>query len=218
MLIDTHVHLSNDCYKDQLQNIIKNLENNNIEKVINVGFDFNSSKKGFKLSQFYENVYSALGIHPNNASEYSAEFEQFVDECASNKKVVAIGEIGLDYYRDKSQKELQKQVFIKQLKLAHKHKLPVILHVRDAFQDVLEILTEYKHLLSNSGVMHCYSGSLEFAQKILQLGLYLGFDGPITFKNSKIATNVVKHLPINKVLTETDCPYLTPHTYRGKQN
>ena len=218
MLIDTHVHLSDDCYKDSLEGIIAGLEANKVEKVINIGYDFNSSKIGYEMSQKYASVYAAVGVHPSNASEYNAQTEAFIRSVANNKKIVAIGEIGLDYYRGTEQKELQKSVFISQLKLANEFNLPVVIHIRDAYGDALTILKEHKHLLNNSGVLHCYGGSLEYAEEVLKLGLYFGFDGPITFKNSNTAEKVLKHLPIDRVLIETDSPYLTPHPYRGKIN
>lgn len=218
MLIDTHVHLTDNCYESDLESIIAEFKQNELEKVINIGYDFLSSKNGFLLSQKHDSVYVALGIHPSNAEEYGKEFEEFVLSVCENKKVVAIGEIGLDYYRGTETKDLQKEVFIKQLELAHQCGLPVIIHTRDAYEDTLNILKEHKHLLVNSGVMHCYGGSLEYAKEVLKLGLYLGFDGPITFKNSQIAERVLKHLPKEKVVIETDSPYLTPHPFRGKRN
>ena len=218
MLIDTHVHLTDTRYDEDRTKLINELKENNLEAVINVGYDFESSKEGFALSQKHNEVYVALGIHPSNAEEYNEEFEAFVTEVAQNNKVIAIGEIGLDYYRGKETKKLQKEVFVKQLKLANKFNLPVIIHVRDAYEDALSVLQQNKHLLNNSGVMHCYGGSLEYAREVLKLGLYFGFDGPITFKNSHIAQKILKHLPKEKVLIETDCPYLTPHPYRGQRN
>ncbi|PKK95775.1 MAG: hydrolase TatD [Tenericutes bacterium HGW-Tenericutes-4] len=218
MLIDTHVHLTDERYSEDRTNVIENFKHNNVEKVINIGFDFLSSKQGFELSQNHKEVYVALGIHPCDAASYTQEFNEFVKEIANNKKVVAIGEIGLDYHYGTNEKELQKQVFIKQLELANECKLPVVIHVRDAYEDVLNILKEHKHLLGHSGVMHCFGGSLEYAKEVLKLGLYLGFDGPITFKNSQICERVLQHLPIDKVLIETDCPYLAPHPYRGTRN
>jgi TatD DNase family protein len=218
MLIDTHVHLTDARYDEDRKELIEHLKENGVEKVINIGYDFLSSKEGFELSQTYDNVYVALGIHPVDAEHFSNEFVSFVKEAAKSKKVVAIGEIGLDYHYGKEQIDLQKEVFIKQLELAHECKLPVVIHVRDAYQDVLDILKEHKHLLEYSGVMHCFGGSLEYAKEVLKLGLYLGFDGPITFKNSHTAERVLQFLPKDKVLIETDCPYLAPHPYRGTRN
>ena len=193
MLIDTHVHLTDDRYKEDLKDIIDAFEENNIEKVINIGYDLTSSKAGYELTQKHERIFAALGVHPNDASEYNDECETFIKQVAGDKKVVAIGEIGLDYYWNKENKDLQKQVFIKQLQLANELNLPIVIHVREAYGDMLELLKEYKHLLNNSGVMHCFGGSLEYAKEVLKLGLYLGFDGPITFKNSNIAEEVVKY-------------------------
>ena len=218
MLIDTHVHLTNEAYKEDRENILNTLKQNGLEKVINVGYDVLSSKEGFLLSQKYDNVYVALGIHPYSVEEFNDDFVKFIKEVAQNEKVVALGEIGLDYFRGKENSEVQKKVFIEQLKLAYECKLPIIIHVRDAYEDVLNILKENKHLLAYSGVMHCYGGSLEYAKEVLKLGLYLGFDGPITYKNSQTADRVLQHLPKDKVLIETDCPYLTPHPYRGTRN
>jgi len=218
MLIDTHVHLTNDAYEEDRENILNSLKQNGLEKIINVGYDVLSSKEGFLLSQKYDNVYVALGIHPYSVEEFNEDFVKFIKEVAQNEKVVGVGEIGLDYFRGKENSDIQKKVFIAQLKLAYECKLPIIIHVRDAYEDVLNILKEHKNLLAYSGVMHCYGGSYEYAKEVLKLGLYLGFDGPITYKNSQIADKVLKHLPKDKVLIETDCPYLTPHPYRGTRN
>ncbi|MGD9901557.1 MAG: TatD family hydrolase [Spirochaetales bacterium] len=218
MLIDTHVHLNDDRYSGDLDEIVTNFKADNLEKVITIGYDLNSSKKGFEIASKYDEVYVAFGVHPHDALNYSEDFENFVTKNASNKKVVAIGEIGLDYYRNDVPKEVQKEVFVKQLKLANKVGLPVIIHIRDAYEDALKVLKDNKNLLNNSGVLHCYSGSLEYAQEVLKLGLYFGFDGPITFTNSNIAEKVLKHLPHDRVLIETDCPYLTPHPFRGQRN
>lgn len=218
MLIDTHVHLNSERYNEDRLKLINEFKENNLEKVISVSYDMKSSKDNFELSQKHKKVYCALGMHPHDAKEYCSELDNFIKDKSSNVKVVAIGEIGLDYYYDLSPREIQKQVFVKQLEIANELGLPVIIHIRDSFGDALEILKENKHLLNNSGVVHCFSGSLEFAKEMLKLGLYLGFDGPITFKNSNLAEKVVKYLPIDKILLETDCPYLTPAPHRGERN
>jgi|LGOV01.1.fsa_nt_gb TatD DNase family protein len=218
MLIDTHAHLNDARFESDLKKIIDELADNNLEKVINVGYDLASSKRVFELSQNNERLFAIVGVHPHDAKNYTEEFEIFAKSVADNKKVVAIGEIGLDYYHNLSTKPQQKDAFIKQLILANELKLPVVIHVRDAYGDTLEILQNNKHLLNSGGVMHCFSGSLEFAREVFKLGFVVSFGGPVTFTNSKIAQNVVKHLPMDKILLETDCPYLTPHPHRGTRN
>lgn len=218
MLVDTHCHLDDEKFDLDRENVIQNLQNNEISFVINAGADLETSKKALGLASENDNIYCVIGQHPQHCEGFNEHFEEFLINNAVNHKVVGIGEIGLDYYYLVSPKELQKEVFLKQLKLANFLKLPVVLHVRDAWGDALEILKQNKNLLEFGGVVHCFSGSVEIAQEILNLGLYLGFDGPITYKNAGKILDVVKITPLNRIFVETDSPYLTPQIFRGERN
>ena len=185
MLIDTHAHLNDERYsKQKIEEIVNTMAENNLEKIISVGYDKLSSEKNIEICQKYSNVYVAVGVHPDNI----VDDIDFLEDLAKHEKVVAIGEIGLDYHYENYNKEKQIEGFIKQIKLAYKLKLPIIIHLRDAYEDMLNILKEYKEYLVFGAVVHCYSGSLEFAKELLKLGLYISFTGVITFKNAKTVT------------------------------
>lgn len=218
MLIDTHCHLDDEKFNNDRESVIQTLTQNGIGFVINAGADFETSTKALELATKHPNVYCTLGQHPQGAENLTPEFIEFIKQNAEYKKVVAIGEIGLDYYYLVTEKNIQKEMFIEQLKLANNLNLPVVLHIRDAWGDAIEILKNNKHLLNNSGVVHCFSGSQEIAKQVLDLGLYIGFDGPITYKNAGKLLDVVKMVPLNRILIETDSPYLTPQEFRGQRN
>lgn len=218
MLVDTHAHLNDECFSDEyVEQIIQNMEKDNLEKIICPSFDMKSSLRAGEIAEKYENVYSAIGVHPfniNSLSEnYLIELENMI-----NKKVVAIGEIGLDYSRGSEEKEIQIKVFLEQLKLANKLKLPVIIHLRDAYEDMLKLLQNNKNLLTYGVVIHCYSGSGEYAQELLKLGCYISFTGVITFSNAKKSIEALKTIPLEKIMIETDSPYLSPVPFRGTRN
>ncbi|MBR3841451.1 MAG: TatD family hydrolase [Erysipelotrichales bacterium] len=213
--IDTHCHLNDESYED-VASIVEECRNQNIEKMICIGFDLPSSIRAVELANTYDIVYAAVGVHPDDADSYNDEVEKQLEALAlNNKKVVAIGEIGLDYYWDKASHDTQKSVFAKQIELARRLNLPIIIHNRDAFMDTYEVLNEYAPL---RGVMHCYSGSLEMAYNYMKQGLHISFAGPVTFKNAKTPKEVAKEIPLDRILVETDCPYLAPHPHRGKVN
>jgi len=215
MLIDTHAHLNDSRYStEKVEEIVSSLFLNNIEKVITVGYDTESSLKSVELSEKYDNVCAVVGIHPSSPEEDIS----FLKDLTKNKKVLAIGEIGLDYHYPNFNKELQIDTFISQIKLAYSLKLPIVIHLRDAYEDMLNILKEYKEYLVYGAVVHCYSGSLEYAKELLNLGLYISFTGVITFNNAKKSIEVIKNIPLDKIMIETDCPYLAPEPYRGKLN
>lgn len=218
MLVDTHAHLNDECFtNDYIEQIIHNMKNDNLEKIICPSFDMKSSLKAVELANKYQNVYSAIGVHPfdiNSLSEnYITELENMITE-----KVVAIGEIGLDYSRGNEDKELQIKVFLEQLKLANKKRLPVIIHLRDAYEDMLKLLQTNKNLLTYGVVIHCYSGSGEYAQELLKLGCFISFTGVITFSNAKKSIEALKVIPLDKIMIETDLPYLAPVPLRGTRN
>ena len=215
MLIDTHAHLTDEKYSD-IDSLINNLKNDNVEKVFTVAYNKESSIKAFELENKYPNVYAIIGVHPEDASDFDDEMVEIIKKYAKHPKVVAIGEIGLDYHYENFDKDLQKQVFVKQLKLAHELKLPVSIHNRDSIGDCLEILKENKEYLTFGGVIHCFSESVEIYKEIKKLGLKIAFGGILTFKNSVTAPEVCQIADLDDILIETDCPYLTPHPFRGK--
>jgi len=225
MLIDTHVHLDFSQFDKDREKIIKELQNLDI-KVINVGSHKQACLDSIELAKKHKNIYAAVGIHPHDAEEVKdiPKLIKFLEKLAKENKIVAIGECGLDYYsfdQGKFRKDLspetknkQKEVFKAQLKLSQKLKLPVIIHNRESHDDLLEIIKDFK----GKGVIHCFSGDKKFLKEVLDLGFYIGFDGNITFKNAKDLQEIVKAAPIDKILVETDCPFLTPEPFRGLRN
>lgn len=217
MLIDSHAHLDDRRFDDDREMIINNLKNNNIELVINIGADLKTSAASVDLANKYENIYAAVGVHPHSAKEVNTMVMEMIKELAENEKVVAIGEIGLDFYYDNSPRDIQRKWFIEQLKLAKELDLPVIIHTRDASQETYDILKNNQDGTVR-GVMHCYSGSVEMAARYIDMGFYISLGGPVTFKNARVVREVAEAVPLDKLLIETDCPYLTPEPYRGKRN
>lgn len=214
-MIDTHCHINDKMFEGETEQIINNFLSNGIEKVICVGCCMKSSVDAMELAKNYESVYATIGVHPSDCNTYNEqEFENLIK---NRHKVVAIGEIGLDYYYGKDDKEQQKQVFTSQIKLAKKYNLPIVIHCRDAYLDCLEILTQHQPY-NNTVIMHCYSGSWEFAQRLLKLGVKFSFTGTVTYKNAKNVQEVASNLPLDCFCLETDSPYLTPVPYRGQRN
>ncbi len=217
MIIDTHAHLNDERLAPLAQEIMGTMQEKGLGAIINVGYDRPSSELALKQAREYENLYAVVGIHPHDAKAQTQDDYKYFESVSQDKKVVAIGEIGLDFYYDLSDRDVQKRVFVEQLELAHALKLPVVMHVRDAYGLALEILKENKRFLEYSGVMHCYAGSKELLKEFVDLGLYASFGGVTTFKNFGKA-EVVKYCPSDRLLLETDCPYMTPVPYRGKTN
>lgn len=200
---------------EDINQVVDNFLTAGVEKAICIAWDYNSSLKAIELSDEFESVYATIGCHPDECSSYNElEMENLLKQ--NHKKVVAVGEIGLDYFHNKENKEEQKRVFISQISLANKYKLPIVIHCRDAFGDTLEILKQHKSEYGT--VMHCYSGSLEFANELLKLGVKISFTGTVTYKNAVNLHEVAKNIPLDSFFFETDCPYLTPVPYRGKRN
>lgn len=205
-------------YNGKAENIINSLKENGVDYIISVGYDRESSVISAEFAARHQNVYAAAAIHPHYSDSASKEdYSEFV-RLAKNPKLVAIGETGLDYHYNLSPAETQKKIFLKHLELAQSLKLPVIIHLRDAYDDMLRLLRENKSLLTYGGVLHCYSGSAEMAKLYLDMGLYISFTGSVTFKNAKGLLEAVKTVPLDRILTETDCPYLTPEPFRGTLN
>lgn len=216
MYVDTHCHL--DDTRFNVNEEVKNYLRVGVSKVINVGCNLSSSLKGKQLAGNYESIYFGAGFHPSDASDYNQQAEDVIVKLLGDKKCVCVGEIGLDYHWEPYDKQVQQRVFLRQLELAKEHKLPVSVHCRDATEDMLNLLKENKSKLCYGGVMHCYSGSVETAKELLNLGFCLGFGGTVTFKNARKTVEVAEFCPNDRILTETDCPYLSPEPYRGQTN
>lgn len=212
-LIDTHAHL--DMYEDW-DVIIKNAKENGIKKIIIPAVETEYFQKILDIANSYEDVYCMMGIFPTEAKNWHDGILDDIREFAKNKKVVSIGEIGLDYYWDKSFVDKQKDIFIKQVKLANELGLPIEIHDREAHKDVFDILVEYNK--TSDVVFHCFSGSVEFARECLKQGWYLALGGVVTFKNAVKTKEVAKDVPLDRLMLETDSPYLTPVPFRGKEN
>lgn len=218
MIIDTHAHLTDEKYDGYLESLIENLPKNNIEKVFTVAYNKESIIKSVELASKHKNIYAIIGVHPEDASDLTDDTIKLIKEYAKNPKVIGIGEIGLDYHYENYDKELQKEVFVKQIKLAYELKLPISIHNRDSIGDCLQILKENKDYLTYGGVVHCFSESVEIYKEIKKLGLKISFGGTLTFKNSHIAPKVCEVADLEDIIIETDCPYLTPHPFRGQVN
>lgn len=212
MFTDTHCHLYKEYY-DDLDIILKQAESNNVNRYIVAGCNQQSNEEVIKLINNYSNIYGTLGIHPEDVENYNEKDLYFIEKNLSNKKILAIGEIGLDYYYTKENKEEQIKLFERQLAIAEKYNKPVVIHSREATQDTIDTLKKYKV----NGVIHSFSGSLEVAKIYIKMGFLIGVNGVITFKNSKVK-DVIKELGLENIILETDSPYLTPHPYRGTQN
>lgn len=215
--IDTHVHLNADQYEEDLQQVIERALEAKVEKMVVVGFDRKTIERAMKLADDYEFIYAVIGWHPVDAIDCTDADLAWIEELATHPKVVGIGETGLDYYWDKSPKDLQQYWFRKQIKLAQKLNLPIIIHNRDATGDVVRILQE-ENAASVGGIMHSYGGSVETARTCIDMNFMISLSGPVTFKNARQPKEVAKEIPLEHLLIETDAPYLTPHPYRGKRN
>lgn len=216
MLIDSHVHLDKEQFDLDREYLIKNLKNNGIESVVNIGADLKSSIRSVELAKEYENIYATVGVHPHSAKELTDHMLKKLEDLTKEEKVVAIGEIGLDYHYDNSPRDVQRQWFKKQIKLAKKLDMPIVVHSREADEDTLKILKEEKENLR--GVIHCFSSDRKMMKEYIDLGFYIALGGPVTFKKTDELKEVAKIVPIEKLLVETDAPYLAPHPYRGKRN
>ena len=217
MLIDTHTHIDSDEFKDSFEEILKKANEYGVEKVVIPGVNPSGFKRIIKLCEQYDNVYGAVGVHPEDVNTFDENAQNLIKEYLKHKKILAIGEIGLDYYWDKSQVEKQKEIFEKQVLIAIEAKKPVLVHDREAHQDTFEILKKTK-AKETGVVMHCFSGSPEFAMECIKEGFYIALGGVVTFKNAKKVKEVAKIVPLDRLLLETDAPYLAPVPYRGKTN
>lgn len=217
MIFDTHAHYDDEAFDEDREELLSGLFNHGIEAVTNVGASIKSSKSTLALAEKYPHVYGAIGVHPNETAELDEDSINWLKSQSSHEKIVAIGEIGLDYYWDEPERETQKIWFIRQLDLAKQVKLPVIIHSRDAAKDTLDIM-KAEGGRDTGGVIHCFSYGKEIAREYLNMGYYLGIGGVITFKNAKKLKEVVEYMPMEQLVLETDCPYLAPSPNRGKRN
>jgi len=215
--IDSHAHLDDERFDEDREELIDSLQENGIEAVLNPGADLKTSRAAVALADKYPFIYAAVGCHPHDSKFMDDDTMNIFRELAKNKKVLGIGEIGLDYYYDNSDRETQKIWFREQIRLAKELDLPYIVHDRDAHEDIIRIMKE-EHHSGTRGILHCYSGSVEMAREFMKLGFYISLGGPVTFKKAKTPRMVAKEVPMEKLLIETDCPYLAPEPFRGKRN
>ena len=214
-LIDSHAHLDDKQYNSDRAEVISDIIAAGVTNVINIGADMRSSRASVALAAEYDFIYASVGVHPHYVKSIIDESIAELKSLAEHPKVVAIGEIGLDYYRNLSPKDVQQHWFRKQLHLAKELNLPVIIHDRDAHEDCIAILKDEN--ISN-GVMHCYSGSAEMVKTLIDMGFYISFGGVLTFKNARVAVEALRAVPMDRLLIETDCPYLSPEPHRGQRN
>ncbi|NOU63771.1 YchF/TatD family DNA exonuclease [Paenibacillus sp. LMG 31461] len=217
MLTDSHTHLNAEQFKDDQDEVIQRALEVGVTRIVNVGFNRETIPSSIELAEKYDFIYSTVGWHPVDAIDMMPGDLEWIESLCQHEKVVAIGEIGLDYYWDKSPKDVQQRVFREQIRLARKLGMPIVIHNRDAHQDILTILKEEK-AAEVGGIMHCFSGSWETAKQCLDMNFHISFGGPVTFKNAVQPKEVLAQVPLDRLLIETDAPYLTPHPFRGKRN
>lgn len=217
MIIDTHAHYDDEAFEDDREELIRDLYHKGIERVVNVGASMDSSRRTLELIRQYDCVYGAVGVHPTETENMTEEDLEWLKQASVQPKVVAWGEIGLDYYWDEPEREIQKKWFVRQLNAAREVKLPVIIHSREAAKDTLDLM-KAEHAGEIGGVIHCFSYGTEMAREYLDMGFFLGIGGVVTFQNAKKLKEVVEYAPLTSLVLETDCPYLTPVPYRGKKN
>ncbi len=217
MLIDTHAHLTDEVYGGAGE-IIGAMGNDGLERIITVAYDLTSARECVKLAEANEKIYCAVGVHPDNSQQLQDDPREELYRLSRSNKCVAIGEIGLDYHYESTQREKQNYWLCRQLELVEQAKLPVCFHVRDAYEDFYKTIKENRSKITNGAVVHCFSGSLETALQYIDLGFYISFTGSITFKNARKFPDIIRALPLDRILIETDCPYLAPTPHRGETN
>lgn len=216
-MIDTHAHLQDKRLFEDLEGVTKRAKLNGVTKIINVGYDLSSSERGKELAEKYSFMYFTAGAHPDVSSEVDEKYIESLEKLATDEKCLAIGEIGLDYHYEGYDKEAQKRAFQMQIDLADKLNLPSVIHTRDAFKDTLDFVSDNVDKLKNGYLLHCYGGSKELALEFSKTGAYFAFGGAVTFKNAK-KQDIIKSIPIDRLLIETDCPYMSPVPKRGEVN
>ncbi len=213
-IFDSHAHYTDKAFNEDRKDLLDSLEESGICGVVCCGADLESAKEALELSKKYDYIYFSVGVHPEEVETLPENYIEQLKAMAKHEKCVAIGEIGLDYYWTKETKEKQIKTFCEQIELSKELNLPIIVHDRDAHGDTMDILKKYKP----SGVVHCFTGSVEMAKEVISLGMYIGLGGVVTFKNARKAVEVAEFVPIEKLLLETDCPYMAPVPMRGKRN
>ena len=216
-IFDTHAHYDDEDFNADRYELLESMKEHGVGTIVNIGASMRSCKTTLALAEKYPFVYGALGVHPSDCGTMTEEDIQWIKANAANEKIVAIGEIGLDYYWDNVERDVQKKWFVRQLEIAKEIGLPVIIHSRDAAQDTLEIMKS-EHKDTTGGVIHCFSYGVEMAREYLNMDYFIGVGGVLTFKNGKKLKEVVEYAPMDKLVLETDCPYLAPVPYRGKRN
>ena len=214
-IFDTHVHYDDDAFDADREEVIRSLQECGVAKAVDVGASIASSKKALELAKHYEHIYCALGVHPEEVYSADAAGWQWLEEHLAEEKCVALGEIGLDYHWKEEAPEDQKEAFIRQLRMAQEADLPVIIHSREAARDTADILKEYHN---GDGVIHCFSYTKEMAMEFVDMGYYIGIGGVLTYKNAKKLVEAAQVIPLERIVLETDCPYLAPEPFRGKRN
>ncbi|QHS23875.1 TatD family hydrolase [Virgibacillus sp. MSP4-1] len=217
MLFDTHVHLNVEQFEEDREEVMKRAKEAGVEYMVIVGFDRETIPKAIEIAEQNDTIYAAVGWHPVDAIDMTDEDLNWIEELSSHPKVVALGEMGLDYHWDKSPHDVQKEVFRKQISLAKKVDMPIIIHNREATEDIVEILEE-ENAKEIGGIMHCFNSTPELAQRCLDINFHISLGGIVTFKNAREPKEVAKMVPLDRLLIETDCPFLAPHPYRGKRN
>lgn len=217
MIFDTHAHYNDEAFDEDRDELLKSLPENGVELVVNVGANLSSTEESIALAEQYGFIYAAAGVHPSDSGELTEDNFCLLESRTTHKKVVAIGEIGLDYYWDEPDRQIQKEWFARQIQLAKKCGLPIVVHSRDAAKDTLDILKAEK-ANEAGGIIHCFSYGTEMAREFLNLGFYLGIGGVLTFKNAKKLKEVAAYAPLDRIVLETDCPYMAPVPNRGKRN
>ena len=215
-LFDSHAHYNDEKFQEDREKVLSQIYKSGVTKIVNAGYNLESSRQAIEIANKHEFIYATVGISPNDIEDYKEEHLKEIAKLAQNKKVVAIGEIGLDYYWNKENKDLQKEVFISQIEIANKLNLPIVIHTREAIYDTLEILKN--NSCNKKGVFHCCPFNVDLVREGLKLGFYISFAGPTTIKNSKNASEIINMVPLDKMLIETDSPYLSPEPLRGKRN
>ncbi|WP_249872224.1 TatD family hydrolase [Oceanobacillus saliphilus] len=217
MLFDTHVHLNARQFEEDREETIQRAFDAGVHYMVVVGFDRETIPLAVAIAEQYDTIYAAVGWHPVDAIDMTEKDLEWIEELSAHPKVVAIGEMGLDYHWDKSPKDIQKEVFRKQIRLAKKVNMPIIIHNREATEDIIEILQD-ENAAEVGGIMHCYNDSVDYVEACLNMNFYISLGGPVTFKNAQQPKEVAKQVPLDKLLIETDAPYLAPHPNRGKRN
>lgn len=217
MLFDTHAHLDSEQYAEDRDEVVMRAKEQGVSHIVNIGFNRETIPTTLELTEKYDFIYAAIGWHPQDAADMKPGDLEWIESLCAHPKVVAIGEIGLDYYWDTAPKDVQQDVFRQQIRLAKKLNKPIIIHNREAHKDVVDLLRK-EQAETVGGIMHCFSGSWEIAKQCIDMNFYISFGGPITFKNARKPKEVLANVPLDRLLIETDCPYLTPHPFRGKRN